>query len=484
MTATAQDNQIIAAAQTRMESKIQNPKSKIGRGFTLLELLVVIALLAVLLTLIFKPLIDTFNLTSRAGTQVEAQGAARDGLREVTTTLSDAAFVYDNTSNNINIWVPTYGVLPANQIAIPTAHAMVEYALPSKQYDQSATLNTDPTTGDPIYSASDLASKKGYALPLTAGRTLGRLFVGLIDNGATVDTSGSGQSGMPAKPYFNTYEEPRANSKDNRYTLYRAEVQTFIADPNAADPAKPNYIPNLKLFHTDVDAAGTADKADGAILLHDPNFFYDNSPAGGGEAGAGTAKWAVPGAVATGAGGKFTIADNWRAVSSMLLLPKKVDAIALNRDPDTNAPLYYDTQGNLDPTPKNGDVTRVRPLIMFSPYYVENDPGTPSSIENSGNEATSPASISFRTQYAHWDNPFRVQVFRAPDADSDALGQSPLTYYEYDPKSGNIMLTTMGKPAILAGPQVQAATGVWLNTAKQLNDRTFSLIRLIRLAGP
>ena len=84
-----------------------------GRGFTLIELLVVIALMAVLLTLIFKPLVDTFNLTSRAGTQIEAQAAARDTLREVTTTLSDAAYIYDNSSNPINIWVPTYsGTVP------------------------------------------------------------------------------------------------------------------------------------------------------------------------------------------------------------------------------------------------------------------------------------------------------------------------------------------------------------------------------------
>ena len=350
MTATAQDNQIIAVERTQRQSKIQNPKPKIQKGFTLIELLVVIALLAVLLTLIFKPLIDTFNLTSRAGTQVEAQAAARDSLREVTTTLSDAAFVYDNTSNpNINIWIPTFGGAPANQTPVPTAHAMVEYSLPSKQYDQSPTLNTDPTTGDPIYSASDSAAKKGYALPLTAGRTLGRLFVGLIDNKPATDTSGANTNGMPATPYFNTYEEPRVNSKDNRYTLYRAEAQTFIADPNGG--ANPNYIPNLKLFHTVNDSGAIVDTATGTIQLHDPNFFYDSSPAGGKETGAGTAAWAIPGAVPTGNNGTvYTIADNWKAVSSTILLPRKVDAITLNRDPDTNAPLYYTGAGVLDAT--------------------------------------------------------------------------------------------------------------------------------------
>ena len=210
----------------------------------------------------------------------------------------------------------------------------------------------------------------------------------------------------------------------------RAEVQTFIVSPAGYEGNAPVYIPNLKLFHTGADSTGKFDTAAGTIQLHDPNFFYDNSLAGGAEAGAGTAIWAVPGAKSSRSDGKFTIADNWRAVSAPLLLPKKVDAVALNRNTDTNAVLYYDaneTVGNVA-----GNAAHVRPLITFAPLYVENDPGTPASVENSGNEAIAPAAVTFQTQYSNWDNPYRVQVFRAPDATADPLAQSTLTYYEYD----------------------------------------------------
>ncbi len=499
MNVTAQNNHIIATKGTAVQSKIQNPESKIRHGFTMIELLVVIALLAVLLTLIFKPLIDTFNLTSRAGTQVEAQAAARDSLREVTTTLSDAAYIYDNSSNPINLWVPTVG----GQTPVPTAYAMAEYVRPSRQYDQSPNLPSDPTTGDPIYSQADAATKKGYALPLTAGRTLGRLFIGLADNTPTattiVDSNGVTLNGMPAKPYFNTYEEPRVNNKDNRYTLYRAEVQTFIADPNTAAGANPVYIPNLKLFHT-VNASGAiVDTDKGTVQLHDPNFFYDHSPAGGQEDGAGTALWAVPGAKPTGNNGAvYTIADNWRAVSSTLLLPKKVDAIALNRNPDTNAVLYYDANGNVGTA--NGYASRVRPLITFAPYYVQNDPGTPSSVENAGNEAIAPAAVSYITQYSHWDNPFRVQVFRAfdaatgnPDPTGDPLAQATLNYYEYDPATGNILYKTAaaggaGGAGVVSGPIVDPATGAWtgpsaVNGALKYSDPNFFVYAVDPRAG-
>ncbi len=503
MTATAQDNQIIAAAGNREQGmgsasaigagnrtmrpapNTQYPTPNTHQGFTLLELLVVIALLAVLLTLIFKPLVDTFNLTSRAGTQVEAQAAARDTLREVTTTLSDAAYVYDNTSNTINLWIPTVG----GQVAVPTSRAMIEYARPSKQYDQSPNLTTDPTTGDPLYPQTNTPKEKaesGYALPLTAGRTLGRLFIGLSDNTPTADASGANLNGMPKKPYFNTYEEPRVQQADNRYTLYRAEVQTFIADPT--NPT--TYIPNLKLFHT-VDSSGNiGNDPTGTIQLHDPNFFYDSSPAGTGGS-AGTAVWAVPGAKPTGNGGAYTIADNWRAVSSTLLLPKKVDAVALNRDTDSNAPLYYNPKtGALSQTATPGDVTRVKPLITFGPYYVENDPGTPASVENSGNEAIAPAAITYQTQYAHWDNSFRVQVFRAPDATGDPLNQTNLTYYEFDPKTGNILMNVAAYGAdsgvgsgTVAGPKVDPVTGVWLNTAQDMKNSNFFAYSVDPLGG-
>ena len=451
------------------------------RGFTMIELLVVIALLAILLTLIFKPLFDVFNLTSRAGTQIEAQSAARNTMREVQTTFSNAAYIYDNAQNKINLWVPGFDVGGApTQVAVPTAYAMAEYVLPSRQYDQAQNLTTDPTTGDPIYSLSDPPAKSGYAMPLTSGRTLGRLFVGLENNAST--------NGQPTVPYFNAFEEPRVQGKDNRYTLYKAEVQTFIADPNSAGGGKTSYIPNLKLFHSVdptgkiIDTAANTNGSTASVQLHDPNFFYDDAPAGGSEAGNGTILWAVPGAKPTGPNGTYTLADNWRAVSTTLFLPKKVDAIAVDRNADTYAVVYYDAAGAVVAAKTANAVSHARPLVTFSPYYVENDPGTPSAVENAGNETQNAASVSYQTQYSHWDNPFRVQVFRAPDTTGDPLSQNKFTYYEYDPATGSIVeyanIAPGTSPAAGSGTAmsltVDPLTGAWTNPADYMKADFFA----------
>ena len=100
---------------------------------------------------------------------------------------------------------------------------MAEYVRPARQYDQSGKLTSGPDDRRPRFYPSDPtpagAGKSGYSLPLTAGRTLGRLFIGLADNAPMDAPAGSNLNGMPAKPYFNSYEEPRVNNKDNRYTL-------------------------------------------------------------------------------------------------------------------------------------------------------------------------------------------------------------------------------------------------------------------------
>src|ERR1044072_9351499 len=75
------------------------------RGFTIIELLVVIAITSILFTIIFKPLIDGFNLTSRAGTLVESQTAARETDRGVTRLLSNAVFVFDHAHTPLNLRV-------------------------------------------------------------------------------------------------------------------------------------------------------------------------------------------------------------------------------------------------------------------------------------------------------------------------------------------------------------------------------------------
>jgi prepilin-type N-terminal cleavage/methylation domain-containing protein len=457
----------IANPIVRTRQKMTHIRRSVQQGFTLIELLVVIALTTILLTIVFKPLIDGLNLTARAGTQIESQAAARNVLHEVTALLSNASFVYDNAQTPINIWLTDKFKAP---YVVPARFAMIEYVPPAHQLDQSPylpgppkkALPIDPTTGEPISSSSLSAGQGGFAMPLGPGRILGRIFVGLRNNLSELKIPGT--NGSPITFYGNHFEDPSLGfAGDNRYTLYKAEVVAFIPDPDAADPSTAPYVPNLGLFHTVDQNGNVTDKKTDTLQVHDPNFFYDNSLAGGD----GNIKWAVPGWRDLNGDGKVEIWENWQAVSASIMPLNKADLIALDRDPDNNQILY-------DP---NTNRPTLRMLVSFAPAFVQNDPGVPTNLENSGNEAPNVASPSYAAQYTHWATPYRLFVYRAANG-GDPLQQSPLDYFEstgdgrivhVDPGMNIKPGDTPPDPAGLTdiGPMIDSNSGVFLNNDPQ-----------------
>src|SRR5690349_17501243 len=67
-----------------------------NRGFTLLELLVVMAITTILLGLIFGPMVQGFNLTNRARVQVLAQDTARQAMEIIQRDTANGVFVFDH----------------------------------------------------------------------------------------------------------------------------------------------------------------------------------------------------------------------------------------------------------------------------------------------------------------------------------------------------------------------------------------------------
>ena len=448
--------------------RLQAGKRRVRAGFTLIELLVVIALTSILLTVIFIPLVNSYTLTSKADTQIAGQSNARSAISLLTNLLSNADSVYDNAvmtqtvngktlpGSEINLWLPQFD---GTQYAKPVSFAMLETVSPARQLDQSPytydangnPIQTpiDPTTNEPIYGAGLASGFSGYQLPLAPGRILTRVFVGLVNN--SVDSG----KGLPSVPYSNKFEDPQSTFS-NRYTLYRAEVTAYIQDPNVIKPTpSTSYVPNLGLFHT-VDTLGNVtDNTSDTLRLHDPNFFYDNSPAGG---NASTSKlWAVKGWVDLNNDGICEIWENWAAVAVSLMPKDKVDMVALDRDPDTNAVVYYDNTGQPQKSPGNADRPNARTLAVFKPTYVQSDVAVPTSLDNSGNETPSALSPTYVTQYAHWTRPYRVIVYRAAGG-VDPLKQDPLTYYEsIGAYSGDTRMFSLSVPNGTAPPTVPGA---------------------------
>lgn len=464
----------MSAQFARTAPTARNPKR---RGFTLIEVLVVIALTTILLTLVFKPLIDTYNMTSRAGTQINTQVFARETMSEITRILNNAVFVYDNVQTPINIWLPTQEgfqfpqAINPNQGFVQARFGMVQYVLPARQLDQRpGGAPLDPTSGQPIYPPGTTPGQRGYALPLAPGRALGRIFIGLTRNNAVNDThivnanfpNDATQNGMPQRPYGNQYEDRLPGDQDNRYTLWKAEVLAYIPDPDIQRTPQPRYVPNLGLFHTyDPVTNDVTDNVNHPIRLNDPNFFYDNSLAGG----TGELKWQVPGWRDLNGDGRVQIWENWRAAAVTLMPTNRVDMIALDRDENSNAIAYYDGAGNL--TQNSDGRPQARLLATFTPDFVRNDLAAATAMNNAGNESPNPAPTLFKSQYTHWSTPFRVLVYRTSDQapNGNPMIRNPLEVYIANGSGsiGRAAIASNVNPPDAPPPNTAADIGPWLD---------------------
>jgi prepilin-type N-terminal cleavage/methylation domain-containing protein len=257
-------------------SQPNTPRRTAARAFTLIEILIVIALTAVLFALLLIPLVSALRYTQQAQIVTAAQDAARITKERITRELSSAVFVFDGTSHPFQLTTGTT-VAPGddaytNFLDLPLLsstgtpviaqafNAKLDFVLP-KLNDNGGTATIDPTTGAPInYSQSPSGSaaivNPSYIFPLAAGTTMVRYWVGLKD---------------PTKPYNNTREgKTIANgdsSDDNTYILYRAEVKPYsnVTDANGKITG---VTPNTDLFAVRNNSSGVS-----IPELDDPDFF-------------------------------------------------------------------------------------------------------------------------------------------------------------------------------------------------------------------
>ncbi len=255
------------------------------RGFTLVEIVVVIAVSIILLGLILAPLIQTLQLTRRAQMLAAAQDSARKVLETATRELNSAVFVYDNAShpfayntanlsttvsndkdtNFLNLEVPRNPTLGGYAVA-HAYHCKLDM-VPARHNAANGGL-TDPTDNDqPIHAktggqGSASLSTTGLLFPLAPGSSIIRYFVGL-KRPLTFDSLG------------NKLVSHYSIEDGNTYVLYRAQVVPYALD--ASGKPKKNIpgdgtIVNELLFAPKVDSTFTP-ILPGQPELDDPDFF-------------------------------------------------------------------------------------------------------------------------------------------------------------------------------------------------------------------
>lgn len=366
------------------------------RGFTLVEMLVVMAITVILLGLIFGPMVQGFDLTNRARVQVLAQDTARHVTEQLERDIADGAFILDTTGQDVAFWVPTPdaaagpGALPAVPMALPFAR--LDLIPPARVNDQNPNLDPniplDPTTGMPVDEA-----RGPLALPVAPGRVIHRYWLGLADNRTMADPD-HGTSGRPIKPYVNEYEHKRGyalgNDAHNTVLLYRAVLSPYTLNGQI----------DTRLIN--IGRYGTL-----AAALADPNFFYDND----------VAPAAVAGWRDLNGDSQINYSENWKAIARTMVPPDSADLVSASRD--RNGAPIYDTVNGL---PR----MRVTPEIRFQPTHVGNDPGVPSSTDDTAAESPDVAPSSEVQSYGHWAVPFGVYVYRG------GLGATQLRYFYWD----------------------------------------------------
>jgi prepilin-type N-terminal cleavage/methylation domain-containing protein len=343
-------------------------------GFTLIELLTVMAISAVLLTVIVVPVYQTFNFTRSAQAFSDAQERARIVSDRISREIGNAVSVRNTSglvASNLNGQAAN---IPQNSLVIQVPKigsqtninaGLIDVVLPYVKLDIVKAAEGDVSVINGVYTNPSngftdptMTAPRGQpVLPAGPGATMVRYFVALHNPFAT---------------YNNPYDGllmSRNGNRDNLFVLYRAEIQPFIyrAGIGSNGDTSMRYRPNLSYFRSDA----VTDLQ--AIDIDDPRFFLND----GADAG------------------KTLRIQNWQAKAVIQTEVSRYDMIQPVYDKASRLVTYA------------GDAPRLVPLIQFRPNHMSNDAAQGQVAVRLGEETNNAAAISpdvYKTQYGLWSN--------------------------------------------------------------------------------
>jgi prepilin-type N-terminal cleavage/methylation domain-containing protein len=396
----------------RLDGKLRGGTA---RAFTLIEMLTVIAITAVLMTLIIVPIVQSFNLMRAGQFFSDAQHKATQLVERIGREISNAAAVRDNAGlkGSMAVLVPNQ---TGTQVRVLVPYSKLDLIMPAEgeplRGPSGALIN--PLTGreDPTLRAP----KGQVVLPVSQGSTVVRYFVARRN---------------PFSAYNNPYDGllmQRNATRDNLYVLMRAEVQPWVYSRNLG-----RFVVNKQLFY---DLNRDADPTTSGPRYDDPDFFDPAVPLP-----AYAAPDPDPGAAPDPT--KAQMVQNWMSRATVVTEVTRYDMIQPVYNLASRQVEYY-----VDPA---DGITkpRVYSLVQFRPATMSNEPAEGMTSVRLGEEddvMDVRGTDVFRTQMGAWSNLLarfwpngwqvgqRYEVLRR-----DPAGVAPgLSVYSFDPSAGGV----------------------------------------------
>lgn len=360
---------------------------KHNRGFTLIEILVVMAISIILVGLVLAPVVQSFNMTRRAQAMVDAQDSARTAMEQISRELGQAMYVFDNSTGPIAVHndgsTPAYLASGEGPIQLPVRQASssiqcftlpfgkIDFILP-KMTMHCNNPNTDEHPDDsprdypryieqggrkyylawpscPVCQSANVDARP--SLPLSQDVTVVRYFLGLRYNDPDKDPMGTPVSDLASGEGLFGWKSPWVGEveagAENQVVLYRAEF-----DPH-----------DNSLFPADMPVSER---------LSDPIFFYRTAPNSDG----------VP------------CCRRWQEVAQVVGMGKYQD-LAVGK---------YDS---------NGNVLSVEPTVTFRFSAINNDTFSGTYSQSKGFDYPDAVPSVFEGAYGYWTpGSYAVTVYR------------------------------------------------------------------------